>query len=367
MRPSLPALTSLRFFAALMVVASHLEFLKHNSIPTVRWIALNIFEEGYIGVTFFFILSGFILANRYSPTFATGTASRRRFYAARFARVMPLHLLTMAFSLPVILIGTSQAMDTHFLVKLFTNAALLQSFIPDPDWYFSFNSPAWSLSVELLFYAAFPLLIVLKSRHLILLAIAVVVAKIVLAQAMDTGHQHFLQYIFPPLRLADFVAGILLYRVFHVCKAKNVRSASQLQVATVALLLGAVGIGFFLPQWARFDIWYIGPMAAVIYSFAHSDGVFARMVSGRTMILLGESSFALYLIHQLVMRYGERVISHAAIARSGAVDLMISAAYLTVSIVVSVCLFKYFETRAKDWTLDRLRAAPPASLRADRA
>lgn len=58
-------LTSLRFIFAFMVFASHLGFLNKSESNVLHWVYDSVFHEGYIGVSFFFILSGFILAYNY--------------------------------------------------------------------------------------------------------------------------------------------------------------------------------------------------------------------------------------------------------------------------------------------------------------
>src|SRR3954470_504363 len=128
----LPSLTSLRFFAALLVVLSHLPG--------------STFSEGYTGVTFFFILSGFILSHSYEDRLRTGATSRREFWIARIARVYPLHLLTLLAAVPLAVSESSGAMG--FAGRLLAQLTLTQAAVPVGSIYFSFNHPAWSLSVE---------------------------------------------------------------------------------------------------------------------------------------------------------------------------------------------------------------------------
>jgi hypothetical protein len=127
-------LTSLRFFAALMVLAHHYFG----------------FMAGFSGVTFFYVLSGYILAVNYAGKVGSW-AEIRLFWWKRFARIYPTHLLTLIATLPL---GSSLAI-------LPLNLLLIQSWIPVQGVYFSFNGPSWSISNEAAFYAAFPLLIVL--------------------------------------------------------------------------------------------------------------------------------------------------------------------------------------------------------------
>src|SRR5262245_1529969 len=61
-RPALPALTSVRFLAALHVVVYHFFLVFPSRLP---WLVAGVIGAGYTGVSFFFVLSGFVLAYNY--------------------------------------------------------------------------------------------------------------------------------------------------------------------------------------------------------------------------------------------------------------------------------------------------------------
>ena len=126
LRRRLPALTGLRFVAAAMV------FVLHSMPQPEKWLSLD------QGVSFFFVLSGFILTYIYPdlPDFA----AVKRFYVARAARLWPLHLLTM---LLVVGVGGIRSFETLAL-----NALLLQAWMPVQRIYFSSNPVSWSISTE---------------------------------------------------------------------------------------------------------------------------------------------------------------------------------------------------------------------------
>jgi peptidoglycan/LPS O-acetylase OafA/YrhL len=96
----LPALTSLRFFAALWVVFFHLSTRVAGTLPAA---ARTVIGRGWMGVPFFFILSGFILAHVYGRKLSAPAtrAERGRFWWARVARVYPLYLLALAVFYPL--------------------------------------------------------------------------------------------------------------------------------------------------------------------------------------------------------------------------------------------------------------------------
>src|SRR6476620_6656817 len=94
MRPRLHAITSLRFLAALHVVLFHMRVV--GILSGGPWWYQNFASIGYIGVNFFFVLSGFILVY----TYAGSSFSVRRFWQARFARIYPAYVVSLIVAAP---------------------------------------------------------------------------------------------------------------------------------------------------------------------------------------------------------------------------------------------------------------------------
>ena len=152
-------LTSLRFFAAALVFILHADNHGLVSLESFSYFDLS------KAVSFFFLLSGFVL------TYAYG--NRRiylsKFYISRFLRIWPITFLSLLLTLLLlpdyIYLPGPLSQFSHGSVLL-TNILCIQSLIPIPSFYFSFNAVAWSVSVELIFYALFPFLTVLSFRAL---------------------------------------------------------------------------------------------------------------------------------------------------------------------------------------------------------
>ncbi len=146
-RPSrLDSLTGLRFFAAGIVFLHHAFEL---TTGTLREALTAVFGHGRAGVSFFFLLSGFVLAWSMQPGDRATSFWRRR-----AARLWPAYAVaTLAGYL------VSRFWDGRYfsLERLAANLAMVQAWIPAKDWYFSVNSVNWSLSVEAFFYLTFPL------------------------------------------------------------------------------------------------------------------------------------------------------------------------------------------------------------------
>jgi peptidoglycan/LPS O-acetylase OafA/YrhL len=192
-RNRLDALTGLRFLAATAIVLQHSRgtFLGDDILRP--WPLDH-------GVSFFFVLSGFILTYVYPELPTAG--SIRSFFLARAARIWPAHLATLALA-GAMLVGWSTP------GPLAANVLLIQAWIPLPNYYFSYNAASWSLSTELGFYLLFPLLIWrFAERWWWLLAAAAALVLGLIALPLTHASAHALLYISPLGRLFEFVLGM---------------------------------------------------------------------------------------------------------------------------------------------------------------
>ena len=155
-REQLHPLTSIRFFAAAMIVVLHSQKRVFN-IPEDFLGGFPLDE----GVALFFVLSGFIMTYVYPEV--RGREARWRFIVARVARIYPLHLFMLAvlfLLLPMEEIFIYDSGTAERIAIVVSNALLVQNWIPFIQYYFGTNGVTWSISTEMFFYAAFLWLIV---------------------------------------------------------------------------------------------------------------------------------------------------------------------------------------------------------------
>ncbi|MCC8170705.1 MAG: acyltransferase [Parabacteroides sp.] len=200
-------LTSLRFVFALMVFGAHCYVLD-------PYFSHFLYKEGFVGVGFFFVLSGFIIAYNYQRKFEQGQVSRRAFWVARFARIYPLHLVTLFLLL--LAGGYLFALNRDTVLKIFSQLFLLHPFIPRTAYFFSFDSPSWSLGCEQLFYFLFPFLALRLSSARSLFWLLTAVGGLVAWGMFLTPEEHIRAYWYvnPLTRLPDFLVGMLLYKLY---------------------------------------------------------------------------------------------------------------------------------------------------------
>ena len=161
--PELPALTGLRFFAAIYVVFYHFVFPNLHTIVSPLRSALS---AGFSAVGFFFVLSGFVLTYSYLGA-GRRSIDRRSFWKARLSRIYPAYFFAFLLAAPFRNLGflpcqrfASCRGETTLGAGLYLT--LLQSWTPWTAWYW--NIPAWSLSVEVFFYFCFPFAVIVLYR-----------------------------------------------------------------------------------------------------------------------------------------------------------------------------------------------------------
>ncbi|SBT03391.1 Acyltransferase 3 (fragment) [Candidatus Accumulibacter aalborgensis] len=209
----LDSLTSLRFFAAAMIVIHH----------TISYGLFGLSEpQGQAskwgqGVSFFFVLSGFILAYVY-PKLETWPEIRR-FLLARIARVWPALAFSFIFALWLL------SLDWDSPIAL-ANVLMINAWIPYPNYFFSYISPSWSVSTEFFFYLTFPFLIYKWDNNrfakllisflilLIMLAVSNMLQTKTLGDFENSFAKTGLLYISPVTRIFEFIFGMFIASVW---------------------------------------------------------------------------------------------------------------------------------------------------------
>ncbi|MGE6515821.1 acyltransferase family protein [Lysinibacillus sphaericus] len=345
-------LTSLRFFAALAVFLSHL-FILQNFEET-KWIFDRIFFEGYLGVTFFFILSGFILTYNYHNKFQKYTKGNlKNFMVARFARIYPVYILTFLISLIPFFVDD---MEINYLNQILTgiaNLGMIQSFVPIPSVYFSFNAPSWSISDEMFFYLIFPFVILTlikfkKNKFLTFFIpftfLIYISACLVVWYMRDSQLAHWLFYIFPPFRFIDFFIGIIIGLVFVKMKEVKISNRIFSIFEIVSILLLIIAIYFFptIHQTLRLWGYYLLPLVFIIWVFAFQKGVISQFLSHKVFVYLGEISFSFYMIHKIVMGYMEIT----PFVKDNPYIFVLTTFLITL--ILSHIIYKYYEIPLKN-------------------
>lgn len=364
---ALPALTSIRFFAAFSVLLCHYTGLGLIKVPAGF---LNVVDGGRSAVSLFFVLSGFILTYTYRERVSHGHA--KAFYQARFARIYPVLTLGLVLCVPVVLYLTINADTARLLhwyslqrfiypslaVSLLCQVLVLNAWFPFAAVNQPWNGVSDSVSCEAFFYLLFPFLLrkLTRMRHgqLALACAGAWAAQglwiAFLARYLPASRSGFLIFALPVTRLSEFVLGIGAAIVFQHLKAidRATRARGIALVGVSLILLAAVSVSrpvepaFYLQS----------PLvAALILGLALINKPVIGVLNQRLLVLLGEASYALYLVH----------VPLAHLALIAGYDRSKGWIPVVAALLLSVVIFKFYEEPMRKHIKARFakRAAPP--------
>ncbi len=324
-RPVLHSLTSLRFFAASLIVLHH-----SKGLFGVDGDLSEIFPT-YQAVSFFFVLSGFILTYVY-PSFRTN-GSLKKFYLSRLARVWPLHAATLVLAIVFFsehyryLATNNSRTALLFYTSFASNIFLVHGWIPIKDYHWSFNAVSWSISTEFAFYLLFPLLVAnLNKTWKIKLAgtfavsvIAVLAMRFFDLSTVENAESRLIGVINvnPLSRLFEFSMGMtaaVFYERVKDCYRPGMFKGTAVEFVLLAAVFAGMSLnGFYKsvfesvlgPAGASWvdngvlnSLWF----AMLILCFSVHRGAISKCLSARFFVLLGEISFSIYLLHQIMVR-----------------------------------------------------------------
>lgn len=332
----------LRFVAAFMVLLSHATAVvadKHLSSLVPRWV------NGHSGVDIFFVISGFVMYSSCAGEVAEQGAWKR-FALKRVARVIPLYWIATTVKLMLVLLAPwavqgSDLSICHVLGSYAFSPELFPAGTPVP-----LLPVGWTLNFEMFFYAMCAIALYLHRRPLsivgptfaILAALGICLNP---TEPMETSYAN-------PL-LLEFIVGMFI--------AKHAGALRQLdwRIAVLALVAGLFGDVMIEADGStsRVLLWGGSSAVAVVGAVSLESRVRAHIV--RPLLLLGDASYALYLVHTFV------VPALAVLATRGIMGPWSLIVLSTLcSVAASVLVFRYVESpigrRLKIW-IDRI--APP--------
>ncbi|UZE14067.1 acyltransferase family protein [Pseudomonas sp. B21-053] len=315
---TLKPLTSLRFFAAFMIVVLH-------SLMFWSWFS-GAPQTLTHGVSFFFVLSGFILTHVYTSKQIT---SYFGFIRDRLSRLWPVHLFALCFLVLFVRYDYVSFNGEGFFdrsVQLALNLTLMQSIFPFEKILFSWNSVSWSISTELFFYLAFPFLVIGIKKNwsvkLLVSAMASVFYVFVMMKFAETSMGKdagvvitYAAYANPIFRGFEFCLGMSLWVVWDkYIRHYNASFAFWSLVESAALIFTVwwifYGAQLLIGSTSSFVLvnvitnnmgscWVFAILIAVV---ASGRGVVGLILSNRVLVYLGEISFSIYMLHLVLMK-----------------------------------------------------------------
>jgi peptidoglycan/LPS O-acetylase OafA/YrhL len=301
----LNALTGLRTFAAINIVFFHF------SNPQWFGFLAPVVNAGFASVSFFILLSGFVLAYNYADRARSGELDKVRFWEARFTRLYPVYLLSLLLSWQVV--PAEYAAHTHamFWTGMVLSPLLLQGWIPSIATFL--NTPAWTMSAEAFYYLLFPWMASWKkparvAPHLVTMAVVwmlgMVPGALYIAFNPD-GIPHpdrwswgpWLQALkYTPLpHMASFFFGVLLASLDEMI-GRSSRLRLILGVTGFVATFGILEMGPLVPYPIVLDGLLMPLFGCIILGLAGNNRL-AYALSWRPLVFVGEASYCLYLLH----------------------------------------------------------------------
>ncbi len=369
-RERLAVLTSMRFLAAALVVVFHISHRAPVMEHLPRLLRSSV-ESGFVWVSFFFILSGFILAYQYGHRVGTPRFDLGQFWLARLARIYPGHLL--GFTLVAALLSI-KAWNGGYppggggvrILDILATLGLAHAWVP--PFALTFNFPSWSISVEACFYLLFPLLAVVSNRlpvrRFLGLACLLYAASVLghLAYCAWTPHgwlghdwaheggRNLIKFL-PVVRLPEFVLGVAAGRLFAARRELGLTEPLGRWLARFAALLVLIGLcaGDRIPTAMMHNVALALPFAALILALALSpSGSFGPWLSHPALVALGDASYSLYILQvPVIWLFVQRVAWLNATGLPFA--LAYRAAILATATVLALASHRYLETPARSW------------------
>ncbi|WP_162249812.1 MULTISPECIES: acyltransferase family protein [unclassified Nocardioides] len=324
-------LTSLRFVAAILVFAYHAEHL--------GLVGTSMFSWGYNGVSFFFILSGFVLTLSHRTE-----RSNREFYFRRFARIFPVYFAVLVFAVVIEMLGILDPRPSVWQVVIHLFA--LQSWSPSDGMIFAVNGVDWSISTEFAFYAAFPLVFLVLHRQRPGVVKVVTIAWVAACALLYVGFAAFgftaQAYVNPLIRSSEFIVGIFLALMILSWSDVRVRRPGRWLGIWMLAAIPLIAVASICPRAvANFVLLPVFAALIVLVAVARESPGLALLRTS-WLIRLGEWSFAFYLVHQLVLRLAVEWVPDRGAAGVGA-----ATASLACSILLAWALHAWLELPAQ--------------------
>lgn len=300
------SLTSLRFFAAFAIVLFHFSILLPDHIALHK-----VTNQWWLGVDFFFILSGFILTHAHMDEISAKAFSRYNFYIKRLARIYPLHFFTGVLTGMAVfytLLNGSSVYIGYSASCIGTSFFLLHAWGLGNGY--CLNLPSWSLSAEWFAYLLFPFLAAVFHRRSPEIMFAL---SLLLFLLLFLGFAAFFDksltsatYDFGILRiLPEFMIGMSLRHLGE----KYTFGKSAGYIVFVSFILICLSLFFGISSF--FIVLFL---AALIFSAADLERQKTYWLCSVPMVYLGKLSFALYLVsYPVTTMFSSLVYEHIPI------------------------------------------------------
>ena|SRR3990167_2969375 len=378
-------LTGIRAIAAFWVLIYHSASVFYLAQP-----ALNTFSDamnplvpafanyGFLGVDTFFILSGFVISYTYFDWFSVDLSARKwvthyaRYIIFRLARIYPalMFVFFMGSLLLFLYALTPENLALRHLSLFFkslpsmltlTYNVSLTNLKEFSQSYWNFNPPLWSISIEWVAYLFFPFLVMLTSTFskkyllfialflLFILQLYVYISPPVIGNLVLSSVSFFIFGMPAIVRIAaDFFLGYFFYHMYQ--DAKLSVNARYIDVAAIMAILAIVGMIYFFHV---VEVLILIALGIFVFCVALNPPITGKLLSSRIMVYLGNISYAIYLVHFLVLQVIVSKMNQyhwfVDLNKSGVDKVFAFILYVLVVVVIASLVYHLIEKPAQRW------------------
>lgn len=312
-KQKIDAYNAFRGICAFGILFSHMSYL--SDANNIFWKLLydHFMQFGSCCSSFFFIMSGFLLAYTWKDI------CFKTYIKRKLKRIYPLAIcvfflaLGCSFILNDTINGNMPVGSSLWILSVILNMAMLKAFVPNESVFYSFHGPSWYISVLFVFYVVGYFIVkkikCSKNKIQIEIGMGVVVVYVIqfllcfLVDKMELSNiELYLTYINPYFRIfGEGMLGVLLCEYMpRIQKKIKSRNKSVLEIAAVIVFVGF----FVLNNFFRISVWnawvWVIPVSFVLTVFYKEDGIVSRALKGRFWQFLGAISFEIYMTHAFV-------------------------------------------------------------------
>ena len=301
--------------------------------------------NGTFPVTFFFILSGFVLY--YTKSNTVDNMDFKQNIRWVFLKMRPfyiIHVITFLFSM-IIRWEWINNMETSILFKrIIIDLLLIQSFFKENV--FIFNGLAWFLSVIFILYlVAIPIIKLIKRiklNKLIIFMCLILITQYILNLINIINRGDLYLYSNPLYRLLDFCLGMIVAKMFLENKFE-IKDYNRYEIGIVITFILMYLISFFIDTGCSY---YSALFIIALYIFSYQKGCISKLLKCRVLQNLAKISFEFYMIHELILILFRRVFSN--LNYNWAIkNIIICIPSLIISLIISKLISKYITQNIK--------------------
>ena len=301
-------------------------------------------------VSFFIVLSGFLaFCTADGKTIDCSATGCIKYEWKRVSRMYPLHLImllsALALQMALIVVGRDIFDVQKILAALIPNLLLLHTWFPQNYIYFGYNGVAWFLSTYAFLCVMFPLLNRMMQRWNIKRVICSVLIcwcipfllSLLLEITKHNEYREWLLYVFPPVRLLEFFAGMQIGWIFcnkRVHLTSKADSTIEMLLCIISILArwflnAKIGGSILIGALSEYIVVFM-PIALIgVYVIADGKGIINDFLSNRVLVQIGNVSMYAFLIHYLVIQYVHMFIVNFVVEEASTFAVTIASMLLT--------------------------------------